>query len=74
MTVAIVSGWSAAICAATFALLCVLAVWDCRRTFSLTEQQYGEYLDRDYADPVDFEGEIHAYKIARDLDEERAAR
>lgn len=29
----IVTGWSAVICVATFAFLCVLAVWDCRRTF-----------------------------------------
>lgn len=56
----------AVVLALWFAAVVGIGIWDFRRTFRPTEPP------RAPVEPVDFDGEIRAYKVARDRAEERA--
>jgi hypothetical protein len=49
---------------ATAVFLIALGVWDCRRTFRRIDADH-----RRRVEPIDFAGEIHAYRVARDAEE-----
>jgi hypothetical protein len=52
----------------TAIFLVALGIWDCRRTFRRVDEAHPR------VDPVDFAGEIHAYRVARDVEDARERR